>query len=67
MPNQHSFDPLMFLPDAPRRARRIAPFVVLAGLVMYAVIVTSALTASQSSPNQSLDRSTRVVAAADVG
>jgi peptidoglycan/LPS O-acetylase OafA/YrhL len=67
MSNQQSFDPVVFLPEAPRRARRIAPFVVLVGLVMYAVIVTSALTAPQSSPNQSVDRSTRVVAAADVG
>jgi hypothetical protein len=67
MSNQHSFDPVVFLPEAPRRARRVAPFVVLVGLVMYAVIVTSALTAPQSAPNQSEGRSTRVVAAADIG
>lgn len=67
MSNLHSFDPVVFLPEAPRRARRIAPFVVLAGLVLYAVIVTSALTAPQSSPSRSVDRSSRIVAAADVG
>lgn len=67
MSNQHSFDPAVFLPVAPRRARRIAPFVVLAGLAMYAVIVTSALTAPQSAPNQGGDRSARVVAVTDVG
>lgn len=35
-------------PSAPRGARRCAPFVVLGGLVMYAVIVVSALTGPTS-------------------
>ena len=35
-------------PNAPRSARRCAPFVVLGGLVMYAVIVVSALTGPAS-------------------
>ncbi|MFM1752087.1 MAG: hypothetical protein RL119_1049 [Actinomycetota bacterium] len=35
-------------PSAPRSARRCAPFVVLGGLVMYAVIVVTALTGPTS-------------------
>jgi hypothetical protein len=42
-PQQSPFD-FSMAPSAPRTARRCAPFVVLGGLIMYAVIVVTALT-----------------------
>jgi hypothetical protein len=46
-------------PSAPRSARRCAPFVVLAGLVMYAAIVISALTSPASANSGTSGESTR--------
>lgn len=59
-----SFEPPVFAPAAPRRARRIAPFVILFGLVMYAAVVMAALTAPQTSDTDG-ERSVRVVTMVD--
>lgn len=61
-----TFEPPVFAPVAPRRARRIAPFVILFGLVMYAAVVMAALTAPQSSDTGG-NRSVRVVTMVDQG
>ncbi|MGA0879313.1 MAG: hypothetical protein ACO3SP_09370 [Ilumatobacteraceae bacterium] len=55
-----TFEPPVFAPAAPRRARRIAPFVLLFGLVIYAAVVMAALTAPQTSDTGG-DRAARVV------
>lgn len=64
--SSYSFESPVFAPAAPRRARRIAPFVILFGLVMYAAIVMAALTAPQSSDTGG-DRGVRVVTMVDQG
>lgn len=65
-PSRHSFEPSVFAPAAPRQARRIAPFVILFGLVMYAAVVMAALTAPQTSDTGG-DRSVRAVTMVDQG
>ena len=46
-------------PSAPRSARRSAPFVVLVGLVMYAAVVFTALTAPATAQGGKSGESTR--------
>lgn len=64
--SSYTFEPPVFAPAAPRRARRIAPFVILFGLVMYAAVVMAALTAPQTSDTDG-DHSVRVVTMMDQG
>lgn len=61
-----TFEPPVYAPVAPRRARRIAPFVILFGLVMYAAVVMAALTAPQTSDTDG-DRAARVLEMVDRG
>ena len=60
--SSNPFEPPVFLPTAPRRARLIAPFVLLFGLVVYAAIVMAALTAPQPAQSAVTGQSARVVA-----